>query len=130
MKLFIKIYAEDLHSACSTIPFTIPNALPHELTLGELRKAIENQITQPLVFKRKNQIISVGSEGGKLIAITADDDAILEDINVVQGSIIHLQDRGMVNRAKYNKTEIDWSKMTLNEAGDQIDSASSGQANG
>ena len=70
------------------------------------------------MFKRKNQIISVGSEGGKLIAITADDESILEDINVVQGSIIHLQDRGMVNRAKNNKTEIDWSKMTLNEAGD------------
>lgn len=71
-----------------------------------------------MVFKKKNQIISVGSEGGKLIAISADDESILEDINVVQGSIIHLQDRGMVHRAKYNKTEIDWGKVTLDEAGD------------
>ena len=53
-----------------------------------------------------------------MIAISADDESILEDINVVQGSIIHLQDRGMVHRAKYNKTEIDWGKVTLDEAGD------------
>ena len=54
MKLFIKIYAEDLESASSTIPFTIKNALPHEVTLGDLRKEIESQISQPQVFKRKN----------------------------------------------------------------------------
>lgn len=38
MKLFIKIYAEDQNSVCSTIIFTIPNASPNELTLGDLRK--------------------------------------------------------------------------------------------
>jgi len=41
MKLFIKIYAEDLTSACSTIPFTIKGAVPQDLTLGELKKEIE-----------------------------------------------------------------------------------------
>lgn len=44
MKLFIKIYAEDLESACSTIPFVIKNAMPSNLTLGDLRTQIEKQI--------------------------------------------------------------------------------------
>ena len=47
MKIFIKIYAEDQNSVSSTIIFTIPNAMPHELTLGDLRKKIEEKITQP-----------------------------------------------------------------------------------
>jgi hypothetical protein len=54
MKLLIKIYAEDYGSACSTLPFTIKHALPHELTLADLRLYIEKRITQPQVFKRKN----------------------------------------------------------------------------
>jgi hypothetical protein len=45
MKLFIKIYAEDFDSACSTIPFKIKYALPFELTLADLREEIERQIT-------------------------------------------------------------------------------------
>ena len=42
----------------------------------------------------------------------ADDDRILEDIGIVQGTVIHLQDARSVSRAKYNKGEIDWTKMT------------------
>ena len=41
MKLFIKIYAENLDSACSTIPLTIKYVLPHEITLGDLKDEIE-----------------------------------------------------------------------------------------
>jgi hypothetical protein len=41
MKLFIKIYAEDFSSACSTIPFTIKGALPFEITLADLKDEIE-----------------------------------------------------------------------------------------
>ena len=37
MKLFIKIYADDLDSTCSTIPLTIKNVLPQEITLNELK---------------------------------------------------------------------------------------------
>lgn len=37
MKLFIKIYADDLTSTCSTIPLTIKNKLPHEITLNDLK---------------------------------------------------------------------------------------------
>jgi hypothetical protein len=47
MKLFIKIYAENLESASSTIPLTIKYLLPHEITLGELKDEIEKQIKKP-----------------------------------------------------------------------------------
>lgn len=40
MKLFIKIYAEDYGSTCSTIPFTIKYLMPHELTLADLKLEI------------------------------------------------------------------------------------------
>ena len=68
MKLFVRIYAEDLQSACSTIRLTIKNANPGDLTLGDLRKEIEKQITQPHVFKRKNQLISIQNENGELVS--------------------------------------------------------------
>ena len=38
MKLLIKIYADDLNSACFTIPLTIKNVLPNEITLLDLKK--------------------------------------------------------------------------------------------
>jgi hypothetical protein len=47
MKLFIKIYAEDFDSACSTIPITIKSLQPQDLTLAELKLEIEKQITKP-----------------------------------------------------------------------------------
>lgn len=40
MKLLIKIYADDLQSASSTIPFTIKDVLPNEMTLGMLKARI------------------------------------------------------------------------------------------
>lgn len=48
----------------------------------------------------------------------ADDDKILEDINIVQGTVIHLQDARLVNKAKYNRGEIDWTKLIQKESGD------------
>jgi len=64
-----------------------------------------------------------------MIRLTAaDDDRILEDIGIVQGTVIHLQDARSVSRAKYNKGEIDWTKMTVGKSGGessgQIDSSS------
>ena len=65
----------------------------------------------------------------RVIRLTdADDGRILEDIGIVQGTVIHLQDARSVSRAKYNKGEIDWTKMTVRESGGessgQIDSSS------
>ena len=111
MKLFIKIYADDFESACSTIPFTIKHALPFELTLADLKEEIERQITQPQIFKKKNQIISIMRDEEVMITLEEDSDLkILEDIGIVQGSIIHLQDQRYFN-PKQNKQEIDWGKM-------------------
>ena len=69
----------------------------------------------------------------RVIRLTdADDGRILEDIGIVQGTVIHLQDARSVSRAKYNKGEIDWTKMTSQPASQkpggepraQIDSSS------
>ena len=49
----------------------------------------------------------------------ADDDKILEDLNVVQGTVVHLQDARLVNKAKYNRGEIDWTKLTVHESGEE-----------
>jgi hypothetical protein len=38
------------------------------------------------------------------------DHKILEDLGVVQGSVIHLQDARLAN-PKQHKEEIDWAKM-------------------
>ena len=59
MKLFIKMYADDLQSTCSTIPFTIKSAMPNELTLLDLKNEIQKQISKPAIIKAKNQIISI-----------------------------------------------------------------------
>ena len=42
-----------------------------------------------------------------------DENKILEDLNIVQGSTIHLQDKRYANKQKVTKKEIDWAKMTL-----------------
>ena len=122
MKLFIKIYAEDFDSACSTIPFTIKHALPFEITLADLKEEIERQITQPQVFRRKNQLISIMKGDDEEMVLLADDSdtKILEDLGIVQGSIIHLQDAKLAN-PKQNKEEIDWAKLA---SPNQIDSSS------
>ena len=41
------------------------------------------------------------------------DQSILEDLNIVQGTQIHLQDSRLANAAKVSKSDIDWAKMTL-----------------
>lgn len=40
---------------------------------------------------------------------------VLEDLDIVQGSLIHLQDTRLINRKKFNRSEIDWAKMTMGE---------------
>jgi len=41
MKLVIKIYADDIESTSSTIPFHIRGATPNELTLADLKAEIQ-----------------------------------------------------------------------------------------
>ena len=54
-----------------------------------------------------------------------DDNKSLEELNIVQGTIIHLQDSKLANQAKVSKSEIDWSKMTGSPEAGQIDSSQS-----
>ena len=53
-----------------------------------------------------------------------DESKVLEDLNIVQGSKIHLQDVRYCSQAKLTKPEIDWVKMTTSGSTEQIDSSS------
>ena len=68
MKLLIKIYADDLTSASSTIPFTIKDKLPNELTLSDLKAAIQSQISKPHVIKARHQIISLANKNNEVVS--------------------------------------------------------------
>lgn len=50
MRLFVKIYADDLKSACSSIPVTIKGA-PFEITIGQMKQEMEQQIEPSIKVK-------------------------------------------------------------------------------
>jgi hypothetical protein len=53
-----------------------------------------------------------------------DDQKILEDLRIVQGTVIHLQDARLLNKAKYNKGEIDWTKLIKSGLGESAEELS------
>ena len=55
----------------------------------------------------------------------ADDQKILEDLQIVQGTVIHLQDARLVNKAKYNRGEIDWTQLIKKDSAEPTKKLSS-----
>mmetsp|Transcript_3680 Transcript_3680/g.5541 ORF Transcript_3680/g.5541 Transcript_3680/m.5541 type:complete len:172 (+) Transcript_3680:23-538(+) len=115
MKFFLKIYSEDFDSSSSTIPLSFVH--PGEPTLAELKSHIEAVVTQPQVFKRKNQLISVESQGN--LELLTDDTLKLSESGIVAGCTVHLQDERLRANAKKKKmSDADWASMLTQKKSD------------
>lgn len=65
MRLFIKIYADDLKSASQTTPLVI-RGTNHDLTIGQLKNEIEFQIKPPIPIKY--QILAIKRGTGVIVS--------------------------------------------------------------
>ncbi|CDW79366.1 protein kinase domain containing protein [Stylonychia lemnae] len=94
MRIFIKIYADDLKSPSSTYPLQLKGTIK-DITIGQLKHEIENNIL-PQILQR-NQIISI-KKSVVIMRIDHSDSVTLEQAGITDGIKIHVQDQYSLNQ--------------------------------
>lgn len=104
MRLFIKVFADDLKGPSASYPLQIKGD-PSTITLGQLKAEIEQQV-KPKVYS-KNQILSI-KKAPVIVSlpkikqlqmrINCSDETTLDAAGILEGMKVHLQDEVQISK--------------------------------